>query len=198
MLRIIRLVFMVLVVYSAGYSSSFGLISYVNAAHFNNNGHFSQPNLGSGVGVYYSIPLKGDLSLVNEIIINNIGAVYISYLYDIPYKTVYRLKYLEVPILLQYTMELPLSFQGYLFGGPMLGFNLKQSATTKIGSLVQRHELNNFDPANFAITLGAGIRTSHFKVDVRYTYGLLTIISVPGGGYKTSSFSVSVGLPFSK
>jgi len=198
MRRIIPMVLLVVLLYSPGHGSSFGLISYVNAAHFNNNGHFSQPNLGSGVGVYYSIPLKGSLSLVNEITINNIGAVYTSYLYDIPYKTVYRLKYLEVPILLRYTMDLPLFLRGYLFGGPVLGFNLKQSATTKIGSLIQRHELQNFDPANFAISLGAGILTSHFKIDVRYTYGLLTIISVPGGGYKTSSFTISVGLPFSK
>ncbi len=181
---------------SALNAATFGLAVSVNASRLSSSGQFSEVKYGTSVGIYYDVPLASRLFLTNEILITNIGAKYTRYLYDIPYITTFKLKYLEVPLLLHWQAYSKNNRTLFLLAGTVLGFNLNKSVETQIASLTVQEKPQMFDPANWTFTLGAGVVVNQFRVYLKYHLGVISIISTRFGEARPSYLSLTIGLPF--
>jgi hypothetical protein len=134
----------------------------------------TRPFIGYQVGVFYKTKPKNGFSFSMETNFSVIGSSRILISPDWnSYDTHEKLGYIELPLLLQYTVHKMV----YLGIGPSIGFKLFSKITHYQNNSYNISGYQTFDAAaNFL----AGIRISKkFDANIRYSHGLVNILKDP-------------------
>ena len=153
-------------------------------------------------GAYLEIPIPSFFILQPEVFFARKGFVQqygvdLSRIPQIPigYKATMTLSYLEIPVLLKYTFDVPI-VQPSVYAGP--GVAILLSANQNIN-------YSNNDNLNIALTgsmapldpellFGASVRVAIVRIDARYSRGFVSVIRAGGGGFN-SVWSVMAEVP---
>lgn len=168
----------------------------------NNEGMLKRsPNIMFDGGLIGNAAFSKLISLQFEVLFEQKGEVYKMTVDETTEKLNFRMNYLTLPILLQFSQ----SFGNIkLFGGlgPYVGYAISGKFGTSDASVKIKFGKGEFSriDAGAAVNLGAGFKAGrgHILLDLRYNYGLMDIIQPEEkqDGYKTKcnrNFVVSVG-----
>ncbi|OUJ73806.1 hypothetical protein BXP70_12575 [Hymenobacter crusticola] len=146
----------------------FGAKLGVNFANMNFNQGFPKPvtpiettwKTGAVAGFFLQIPLLPKLSLQQEYLFSQLGAARTST------ATTYRLRYLSLPLLLQYKVLPKLAF----VAGPQFDLLLQATARTNGATTTITHDT---EERSIGATAGLSFYiTDHISLDARYLQGL--------------------------
>lgn len=129
--------------------------------------HGEKSMSGFNAGVYASIPISENLSLVPEVIYSSQGARFQNNYAsgDLNYD------YINIPVLLRYKLSMGLFFETGLQMGILLSANEKSNGNTT-DLMYQTYS------QDFAWPMGLGYQfpNQHFGIDLRYNLGLINIM----------------------
>jgi len=143
---------------------------------------------GAQAGVFADHPITRDIGGRIEVLVSQRGAKN-----EVRGNTM-RLAYLDVPLLLRFGNTATNDIHFHAFTGLTPGFLLKTDnnaggIATDFGPDAKRFDLG--------WVIGAAAEQHAWSLDARYTFGLVSINSVPNGtDYKNRSLSVNVGYRF--
>ena len=129
--------------------------------------------LGFGIGAVVDYPLTGQIDLHAEpMFLQKGGKIETSY-----FVAVYKVHYLEIPIMFRYTFQHSSSLLPYAMAGPSIGFLSGAKYDFKDdGEQDAKDETGFFD---FGVGFGGGVKKPHGKMtlftEVRYVLGLTNI-----------------------
>ncbi len=110
-------------------------------------------------------------------------------------KSKFNLSYLEIPVLLQYTLPMEGSFKPNVFIGPALGIKLSAKDKVEEGPVgEEERDIENIRSTDFGLVLGAGaVLNDKITFDVRYNLGLTSIFDIPDFDVKNQLISIMLG-----
>jgi len=161
---------------------SFGLKGGLNIANL--RGEDVTVDMDSRIGLcaggFVAIDVLGIITIQPEVLFSMKGAKYDTLLFGEPVSTSLEFNYIEIPVLVKYSLPLPGIIKPNLFIGPSLGINLNAKAIAKIGDLsVEDDVKEDIKSTDFCLVLGGGVDfeldIGKLAIDVRYTMGLTTI-----------------------
>ncbi|HPW17889.1 MAG TPA: porin family protein [Candidatus Aminicenantes bacterium] len=147
-------------------------------------------------GVFLAVDLGRAVTVQSELLYTMKGATYVAL--DDTYTDKLYADYIEVPLLLKLRIPTPV-VQPFVFGGPTVGFKLREKLVSNGEEvpLADRLLKNNDYGAVFGAGLNVGRR---LQLDVRYSLGLQKVVAVFQGqaqpDYKNGVWSASLGLGF--
>ena len=119
-----------------------------------------------------------------------------------------NLNYLEIPVLAKYAFGSE-SIQGFILGGPALGFGLSGKTKFKSSGQEDKEDVNfgsnedELKTVDFGLAIGGGLgipaSTGLFFIDVRYLLGLANLSNEEGTGastLKNRGVNVALGILF--
>jgi hypothetical protein len=144
---------------------------------------------GAQAGVFVDQPLTPEIGARIEVLVSQRGAKN-----EITGNTM-RLAYLDIPLLVKIGNTATNDVHVHAFTGLTPGFLLKTDTTNGAGLASDfGADAKKFD---LGWVIGAGVEQHAWSFDARYTFGLVTINSVPNGSdYKNRSLSMNVGYRF--
>lgn len=144
---------------------------------------------GAQAGVFADYPVTPDIGARIEVLVSQRGAKN-----EITGNTM-RLAYLDVPLLVKVGSTTTNDVHFHAFTGLTPGFLLKTDTTTGSGLATDfGSDAKKFD---LGWVIGAGVEQHAWSFDARYTFGLVSINSVPNGSdYKNRSLSLNIGYRF--
>ena len=158
---------------------NFGLRAGLNVSTFaGDDADGSEAKLGFVGGGYMNYAFSPTLSIQPEVLYSQKGAEATEEGTTISF----RVGYIDVPLLLKYTIPTGTNLMPSLFAGPQVGFKLSESVSGGGISV----DTDFFKSTDFGVTFGGDIgarlagRTQQFGVGLRYTLGLTSIADVDG------------------
>lgn len=149
-------------------------------------------------GVFATLTLSDVLALRPELLYTLKGAKYEGSYGGISGKIWVKLTYIEIPILLQYTIPTDDGFAPFFFAGPYAGYNLSAKERLQKETLNFDQEedvkegIKDFD---FGIVFGAGVCINQmFEISARYSVGLTSFDDSPNVDMKNQVMEIRVGI----
>lgn len=147
-------------------------------------------------GLFLAVDLSRTISIQYEVLYTMKGATYVAI--DASYTDKLYADYIEVPLLVK--IRIPArGVQPFVFGGPTVGFKLREKLVSN-GAEVPLEEalLKNND---YGAIIGAGLNLGHrLALDVRYSLGAQKVLAYFEGGeepdFKNGVFAATVGYAF--
>jgi Outer membrane protein beta-barrel domain len=177
---------------AAGQDAGYGAKVGVNLATIGydpeQTGDFGM-RLGLVAGGFASLPLGGRLALQPEVLFSQKGESVEGG--GVKGKT--TLNYLEVPVLLTYSLSGDGSRGFFIFGGSSMAFKLSAESSATFGDqdidIDLDEEIENLD---FGVVAGAGKAFGRLTIDGRYTHGLTNLSIDDSDGIKARNRTISV------
>ena len=162
--------------------------------------YFSNPSSQTGfiIGMYYKQSISRDFALQVECLYTQQGTNSFTYVENIPGKMTLNFDYIAVPFLLKIGSRGRSGFAANIFGGLMAEYNL--NATTKFSALgsVVSVPINNPSPLNFDLVGGISfeprIGKTYLNLDIRYNYGLGSMLSGNGASMLDKTVAITFGV----
>lgn len=130
--------------------------------------------LGYTVGGFIVVGINDNIGIRPEVLYSMRGTKFEWEFWGTIYKGRYNLNYLEIPVLLQYTLTVDGSFKPNLLIGPALG--IKLSAKAKVEGGEEEDIMESMKSMDFGVILGAGaVLNNRITFEVRYNIGLSSI-----------------------
>lgn len=152
---------------------------------------------GMSIGAFASFSLSGSLEVQPEIYYTQKGVKADVGEWGVPYIYTYKMDYLEVPVLLKWSLT-DGSLSPYLIAGPYLGFKGSFKLKVEGEGAVEEGSVGYFKDSDFGVAVGAGLalKQGHgaFLLEVRYTLGLSKINDF--GDSKNRTLGVLLGYQF--
>ena len=153
-----------------------GLIDFNFASLNVNPGSSSEDyssRFGFGLGVVVDYPLTGQLDLHAEpMFLQKGGKIDIT-----SEVVVFKLNYLEIPLMLRYTFEYDASFLPYAMAGPSIGLLTSAKYDNNEGTV--QDEKDSTKGIDLGVGFGGGVKLPHgnktFFAELRYVFGLVDI-----------------------
>ncbi len=168
----------------------FGIKGGVNFATLNNlDGVETKTGILGGVYTKIKIPAT-PVSVQPEVLYAQYGAN------DGNGDLFITLNYIQVPVLLKFGFELPAApFKPNVFFGPYASFKTKAELenSTSVGG---QNFGDNVKDQDYGVVVGAGVDVSKFRIDLRYTAGLVDIFEEGADGEKNGALALTVGVGF--
>ena len=139
---------------------------------------------GFMIGGFAAIPLSPSLSIQPEAYYVQKGAKFDDAGTDVKIK----FDYLDIPVLLKYTVAGESATPYFLFG-PSLGFNM----SAKVDDVDIKDNVSSTD---FGLVFGLGVNIQKFLLEVRYNLGLTDIDEYPDSNVKNSVIGILAGYTF--
>jgi hypothetical protein len=156
----------------------FGARAGLNVSDFANDGAgASDPRLGFHAGVTAMYPFAASLFIRPEVLYSQKGAGYTEGGGDLSF----NIDYLDVPVLIGYTLPTQTNLLLHLYAGPQLSVKLSESSRTEGVGV----DIDLIRDTDFGLVVGGDIgarrvgSTSSFGVGLRYTIGLTDIADFP-------------------
>lgn len=191
----------------ASETPSVGLKLGVSSANISNvevDGLWDDPSSTFGLtfGGFVSMSIGNNLYLQPEILFTQKGAEWKgSYFYDFAVediKLVFRLNYLEIPVLVKYVFSGG-SLRPYIYAGPYAGFKLSSKYRIEVAEESVEEDVDaELKGVDFGLAAGAGLAlemgSGELSVELRYTLGLSAIEK--GTESKNKVLSLMLGYGF--
>lgn len=156
-------------------------------------------------GGFFSIRLHDAISFQPEVCYAQKGAEYSVNFLGIQGEAVMKLDYLEIPLLVKYTLGKQGKITPSLFAGPFLGFKmsstLKTTVTAQGVTESEEEDLEDVKSTNFGLVFGGELtyNMGSFVLffDVRYSLGLSNIVDTDEadpGTVKVHAFTIMIGI----
>jgi hypothetical protein len=161
---------------SAGSGFHYGARAGLNGSWITASG--SDPRFDFVGGAFVTVPLNGRFSVQPEVMYIRKGgkdSQLIPYI-ELNLTADFRFEYIEVPILLRYTLDTDAQISPYVYAGPSIAFNLTSyvKLETELGQA--QIDIVNMKSTDFGLTVGGGtdVALQHFSLvfDLRLTVGL--------------------------
>lgn len=146
---------------------------------------------GFHVGVLAEIAIAKKFAIQPEIVFSTQGAKgYYSYDYRRYNSATLRLNYINVPVLVKYSITNQFSVEG----GPQVGFNVSSKVKTSNG----KYDANAISTADLALTAGVTYRLkNNVFFSARHNFGVTNIYKNSyGGTARNNTLQLSVGYKF--
>lgn len=175
----------------------FGIKGGVNFA--NVGGADAPPNsktlTGFAAGGYLEISLPMLFTIQPEVLYSQKGFTADENFLGTNVKVTGSLNYLEIPVLLKYSLPVPV-VKPSLYAGPAMGILLSAKGKAEAAGQSQEEDIKS-QTANtdFGLVLGASANVAIINVDVRYTLGLTTIDKNGTTKGYNRVWSIMVGIP---
>lgn len=165
---LILILTLVFAVTATAQETAFGLKAGVNLANISGDDTDDLDSLtGFMGGGFVDIPMSPTFSIQPEIYYAQKGAKFNDTGTDVSIK----LDYVDVPLLLKYTMAGE-SARPYFLFGPSIGFSIN----SELSADGQSADLDNVASTDFGLVFGLGVNFQKFLLEVRYGLGLSNII----------------------
>jgi hypothetical protein len=185
---------------------AFGLKGGVSLSHVNADLLDTSNRTGFVGGVYGAFDLSPNLGVQPELLFVRKGAKLFSTNVTIGGFTFGRVgstldvDYLEVPVLLRFSLPTPESVKARLLAGPVASFKLNEQLSTT-GLIGVNLDTDLVKTSDFGIAVGGAVAIRNGSLDVvgegRYTFGLQNVSDLPfGGDVKNGAFYAMLGLEF--
>jgi len=174
----------------------FGVRAGLNVSTFTGDAEDSEAKLGFIGGGYLNYAFSPTLSIQPEVLFSQKGAEFT----EDNLTVTYRLDYIDVPVLLKYTLPTGTNLLPSLYAGPQVSFKVSESVRAE-GISVDTEFIKSTD---FGLTFGADVgarlagRTQQFGVGLRYFLGLADIQDFEDGegSLRNNVFTVSAYFGF--
>lgn len=179
-------------------------------AEFHEEGVHIKPGNFMGIvgGVFANMKLGENLAFRPEVLYSQKGAKYSDEIMGASYDLKMNLAYIEVPLLLQYTLSSSETFGIFLMGGGSLGFNMSAKMTGEVsggGMTITFDEdvKEDVKSLDYGVVFGAGVVINNMiEIFARYNMGLANIMEPEDGGetlnVKNTAIEIRAGFRLSK
>jgi hypothetical protein len=154
------------------------------------------------VGGFITYSIDNDFAVQPEVYYTKKGyQVTRSYLGRSSDQTTLSIAYIEIPVLLKYTLAPKGKTTPGFFAGPAIGFKRSGKYKIKEGSQTQDGELQNITATDYGIVIGADWRialsSGAVLIDMRYDLGFSNIVDTnPSPVAKNQTISILLGYSF--
>ena len=131
-------------------------------------------------GVLVDVPLTGILAIETGGLLSVKGVTFTASFAGVESETDVRMTYLDVPGLVRVKLGQNESVRGFLLAGATLGFHLTSSGKMSTAGLSVSETLSDLlNPVDLGLTIGGRVQFGRIIGDVRYTFGLLSVLDTP-------------------
>lgn len=127
---------------------------------------------GGALGGFVTFAVSPQLAIQPELYYTMKGTVY----EEAGDKATFKLDYLELPVLLKFTIPTRSNLAPSLFMGPAVGFKLSSKLEISSGGISAEGDVRNVQSADFGLVFGGGLDfaagSGKFGFDIRYELGL--------------------------
>ena len=131
-------------------------------------------------GVLMDVPLTDILAIETGGLLSVKGVTFTASFAGVESETDVRMTYLDVPGLVRVKLGQNESVKGFLLAGATLGFHLTSSGRMSTAGLSVSETLSDLlNPVDLGLTVGGRVQFGRIIADVRYTFGLLSVLDTP-------------------
>lgn len=195
--------------------SSIGIKAGLNLSKLDSENHYgnyvnygNSYRSGMNIGLFTEINSSDNFLMHAEIIYSMRGSEFIIEENNLPtyapfpHKVIYKLDYLEIPLLFQYSFLTQSRILPKIFLGPVVSFILNSKIETfDEDNSLGEYDNNRIKSTEFGIIIGVGadynLSPGKIIIDMRYQYGLTNLNEVdqiPNIKSNTISFNVGYGM----
>lgn len=139
------------------------------------------------LGGFLSFNISGDFSVQPELLFVQKGTKW----EDGGAKLVFRLSYLEVPVLAKYSFAAGPSLKVFVFGGPAFAFKVGATSYFEWEGESETEDIEEMKSLDLGLAFGAGVEmplgANRLTLDLRYTLGLANCCEVVGEDLKVKN-----------
>ena len=150
----------------------------------------NEAKIGFALGGFLTFNISGDFSVQPELLFVQKGTKWL----DGDAKAVFRLTYLEIPILAKYSFPVGTNMNAFVFAGPALALKVGATAYVEVGDESDSENLDEAKGMDFGLAFGAGMAwplgNNIFTFDVRYTLGLGNCMAYEGEDIKVKNGAI--------
>jgi hypothetical protein len=128
-------------------------------------------------GAFLNIPISDGLAFRPEVLYAQKGAKWAGEFMGTSWESKFKLAYIEVPLMLQYTVEAGGALGILLMGGGYFGYNMSADVWAEAGAVENEEDIKD-DIADFdyGVVVGGGIVISNMiEIFARYSMGLASL-----------------------
>lgn len=184
----------------AGDGTGFGLKGGLNMANMTGDdvGDDNKALLGFAFGGFFTYSFSPSIAIQPEVLYSMKGVKYEEGNETLKYK----LNYLEVPVLLKFSIATDGNMVPFLFAGPAFGFLMSAKAEFDDGTNTEETDIkDDLKSMDIGITFGAGFGMAmgegQLTLDARYTLGMTEINDDPDDPIDLKNTNISIMLGFS-
>ena len=115
---------------------------------------------------------------------------------------VFKLTYIEIPVLAKYAIPMEGSLRPWLAAGPAVSFKAGCDIETDIGGSEDSLDCDETEfqmkSTDFSLLFGAGVDVGAFSLGIRYDLGLANTLDVDGFDSKNKTLSLMAGYTFGR
>ena len=154
--------------------------------------------IGFALGGFLTFNISGDFSVQPELLFVQKGTKWS----DGDAKAVFRLTYLEIPILAKYSFAVGTNMKASVFAGPALALKVGATTYVEVGGESITEDLDEAKGMDLGLAFGAGMEwplgNNVVTFDIRYTLGLSNCMEFEGEDFniKNSAILFLAGLGF--
>ena len=156
--------------------------------------------LGVAVGLCNVVGINDMLGIRAELLYSMKGFIYEGEVLGRTYTTTGTLKYLEVPLLIQYAPPVEGWFQPNVFIGPVLSIHLSARTKAEYNGEEEEADIEHVKSVDVGFVFGAGaVVQETLTCDVRYNTGLTSFNETPeneGGPFDVKNQVISILLGY--
>jgi hypothetical protein len=131
-------------------------------------------------GVLVDVPLSDILAVETGGLLSVKGVTFTASFAGVSSETDVRMAYLDVPGLIRVKLGQNESVKGFLLAGATLGFHLTSSGRTSTAGFSVTETLTDLlNPVDLGFSIGGRVQFGRIIGDVRYTFGLLSVLDTP-------------------
>lgn len=172
-----------------------------------NFGEAAEPDSYTGLvaGSFTRFALRGGLGVQVEVLYSQKGARFERDIAGTTVEQTLVVTYLEVPVLLTYTVPLAYRNAPLLYVGPAVGFEIGEHIRQRAGELEQTESSDDLTSPDLGVLVGADVPLSLGALDallgIRYTYGLTDLVNPesatdPAAEFSNRVLALTVGFLF--
>lgn len=170
-------------------------------------GEAAEPESYTGLiaGSFTRFALRRGLGVQVEVLYSQKGARFEREIAGVPVEQTLLATYLEIPVLLTYTVPIAYRNAPLLYAGPALGFEIREYTRQSTGELEQTESSDVLTSPDLGLMVGVDVPISLGALDallgLRYTYGLRDLVNRdtatrPESEAFTRTFAATVGFLF--
>lgn len=206
MKKLFLMVLSLAIIFSTASFAQFGVMGGLNLAKFGGEDAAAvadetiEPDyyIRFSAGVFAAITLSDGLALRPELLYAMKGAKYEGLYMGVNGKVWAKLTYIDIPVLVQYTVSTTNGYAPFFLAGPYAGYNLSAKERVEAETLNFDQEedvkegIKDFD---FGIIFGAGVCINKmFEISARYSMGLTSIDDSPNVDMKNNVIEIRAGI----
>jgi len=181
--------------------TGFGVKAGLSYANIHGHDVYEQRSrMGFGAGAFLTFGLGSSFAVQPEVLFVMKGSKYSNGSGADAYRETLGLDYIEVPVLIEYSLPLAGSFRFHLFAGPSLAFKLRARVKATFGGETEVESLDNVKSQDLGLVAGAGLEhplgRGRLGLDIRYTAEMSSLSKGTGDDIKNGALGIFVGYSF--